>query len=196
MDFISQFTTDIRYIKGQDNVVADYLSRFEVDGITEDALTPDVLAKLQKDDEESRYLLQSSTHGQNQLKFDRIKSLDDFVELVYEIGSGKAHCYIPRSVRRVVFKKVHDLAHPGVRATLRLVVARYFWPSVNSDVRDWTNKVSRHTRTAPGSFVLPTSRFDHVHIDLVGPLPECRGQKYLLTAVERFTRWPMAIPIL
>jgi cleavage and polyadenylation specificity factor subunit 1 len=29
LDFISQFTTDIRHISGQDNVVADALSRVE-----------------------------------------------------------------------------------------------------------------------------------------------------------------------
>jgi cleavage and polyadenylation specificity factor subunit 1 len=29
LDFIAQFTTDIRHISGQDNVVADTLSRFE-----------------------------------------------------------------------------------------------------------------------------------------------------------------------
>jgi hypothetical protein len=38
-------------------------------------------------------------------------------------------------------------------------------------------------------------RFEHVHVDLVGPLPQSSGFSYLFTIVDRTTCWPEAIPL-
>ena len=43
---------------------------------------------------------------------------------------------------------------------------------------------------------VPAARFSHVHVDLVGPIaPSREGCTYLLTVIDRSTRWPEAVPL-
>lgn len=46
----------------------------------------------------------------------------------------------------------------------------------------------------PSAITAPDGRFHHVHIDVVGPLPLCQGYRYLVTCIDRFSRWPEAFP--
>ena len=74
---------------------------------------------------------------------------------------------------------------------------------MNIDIARWcrtckgcqTAKVSHHNTPVFRKFTEPTERFDHVHIVIVRPLPYADGLRYLLTCVDRFTRWPEAIPM-
>ncbi|GFV86948.1 integrase catalytic domain-containing protein [Trichonephila clavipes] len=53
----------------------------------------------------------------------------------------------------------------------------------------------RHTRSPLSSFQEPSQRFDHVHLDLIGPLPPSNGYTYCLTMIDRFSKWPEAQPL-
>ena len=119
--------------------------------------------------------------------------------LLCDMSTGTSQPYVPQPFRQAAFHALHFLSHPGIRATQRLVTARYVWPRINADVRQWARsclqcqrtKLQRQTITSPGTFALPDARFDHVHIDLVGTLPPFKGTySYLLTCVDKFTRWP------
>jgi transposase InsO family protein len=102
-----------------------------------------------------------------------------------------------------VFQSIHNLSHPGTKATAKLVAQRFMFPGIKKDCRTWAracqacqhSKVYHHTATPLRDFTLPATRFRHIHIDLIGPLPVSAGYTYCLTAVDRFTRWSETIPI-
>lgn len=102
-----------------------------------------------------------------------------------------------------MFQTVHGLSHPGTKASQKLVAAKFVWHGLKKDVREWARtcvvcqraKVHRHIKAPLAQFSVPERRFDHVNVDLVGPLPPSRGFTYLLTMVDRTTRWPEAVPL-
>ncbi|KAK4468999.1 hypothetical protein MN116_000141, partial [Schistosoma mekongi] len=151
----------------------------------------------QSDDELARLRSSSTTS----LVFEEI--LIDNVKIVCDVSTGRYRPYIPHLLRRSIFESMHNISHPGVKSTTNMIRERFIWPNLNRDIRRWTQscnachsvKIQRHTSSALGPFHHPDSRFEHIHIDVVGPLPPSNGFSYIFTCIDRFTRWPVAVPM-
>ncbi|GFX12740.1 pro-Pol polyprotein [Trichonephila clavipes] len=98
---------------------------------------------------------------------------------------------------------IHNSAHPAVRTTSKLGRNHFVWPSINKYFTVWAlqcillqcSKVHRHTVVPLQNFSDTSTKFDHVHIDLIGPLPPSQGATFCMNAIDQFTRWAEATPI-
>uniref|UniRef100_A0A5S6QAZ0 RNA-directed DNA polymerase n=1 Tax=Trichuris muris TaxID=70415 RepID=A0A5S6QAZ0_TRIMR len=200
-DFILQFTSDIRHVEGRCNPVADALSRVDTSPISHVTLSPipfDQIAAAQVEDEELKQL-----RSNPMFSFESVVLPMATDPLVCDTSTGSPRPFVPAQFRHAIFLSLHALSHPGVHATQDLVTKRFLWPSMNRDIRHWTrtcvacqrSKTSTNTVTPLQPFPPPSGRFEHIHLDLVGPFPVSEGCRYLLTCIDRFTRWPEAIPI-
>lgn len=198
LEYIAQFSTNIKHIEGSKNIVADALSRISEIQLS-DKLNFKTLAMAQRGDEGLEELKSSDSS----LNFKEFKVTEDGPSLLCDTSTGNIRPYVPEQYRQVVFQTLHGLSHPGVKATVKLISERYIWKSLKKDIGNWTkaclncqkSKIQRHVISPTGSYPLPRSRFSHVNIDIVGPLPSSAGFSYCLTCVDRFSRWPEVYPM-
>ncbi|KRZ04692.1 Retrovirus-related Pol polyprotein from transposon [Trichinella zimbabwensis] len=179
LGYITSFTSDVRHIKGAENAVADLLSRASVGSLSVvlDSANVQQLAGAQQTDPELSDVRRSSS-----LLLRRIKLHGTDVVLWCDTSHGKTRPTNPQPLRGKVFTTLHGLSHPSIRGSRRLVLQNYVWPGMNKDVARWTGscqtcqrtKVHQHTKTLLEVFTVPDSRFDHVHLDIDGPLPTSR----------------------
>ena len=203
LSFISEFTDDLQHVHGKDNMVADTLSRIEINNIlfTQKNLDYAEIARAQRDDVFIQKLLKNSIP--TNLKIEEIRLDNCNVPLICDVSTSQLRPIIPVSFKKKVFLKIHNLSHPGMKVTRRLIRERFVWNCMNKDITNWVRscitcqkgKITRHNKSPFQRFTLPSERFAHVHVDIVGPLPQSHGHRYIFTAIDRFTRWFIAAPM-
>jgi transposase InsO family protein len=155
------------------------------------------MAAAQQQCEESLQLAASSSL---QVQRRRVRGM----ELLCDVSTAVVRPIVPAACRREVFTAMHYLAHPGIRATRRMVTRRFIWKGCGADIARWCRdcqdcqrgKITRQPAAAVQPIPVPHRRFSHLHADLVGPLPTSpEGFKYIFTVIDRSTRWLEAIPV-
>ncbi|KAK7504021.1 hypothetical protein BaRGS_00004753 [Batillaria attramentaria] len=222
LSYIAEFTTDIQYITGKFNVVADALSRFNINSSHEehDCCSADNFSPVDSELCCEEFIC-CSVGNFSQLALDQVQSgeMDSYrtsitglklqdvpfgsSTLLCDTSTGVTRPVLPSSWTRPIFDQIHGLSHAGVRPTQHAISQRFVWRGMKRDIRKWcqechpcqSSKIHRHTRAPLIERPPPTTRFSSLHVDLIGPLPASQGMTYLFTIIDRFTRWPEAIPL-
>jgi transposase InsO family protein len=114
---------------------------------------------------------------------------------------------VPASLQPVVLQQVHDGAqggHFGREKTLQKLKALYYWPQRRRSVVVWcancklcaARKGPKQRQKGPMQIYHVGAPMERLAVDILGPLPVTEsGNKYLLVAVDHFTKWPEAVPL-
>lgn len=101
------------------------------------------------------------------------------------------------------FYFIHGLSHKAIRAMQRVLTHILILPSTNCNARALRraclkcrrSKVNRHTASPFSLFAAPNLRADHIHVNIISKYPLSNNYTYLVTCINRFTRWVEPIPI-
>ncbi|KAI5342523.1 hypothetical protein L3X38_010398 [Prunus dulcis] len=104
-----------------------------------------------------------------------------------------------------VLREIHEGIcgnHSGARSLAHKAIRQgYFWPSLHTDAQAFTQKCDKCQRFAnipqlpaePLTAMVSPWPFAQWGLDLIGPMPEGKGQvKYAVVAVDYFTKWTEA----
>ena len=128
-------------------------------------------------------------------------------EIFDSLGDSNQRVVVPNGMRQHVLELAHSslvAGHFGFKKTFARISRHFLWPRMWGQVKEFVRSCAGCQRAARNSNAkaplqpLPcvSEPFEKVAFDLVGPLPRTSsGNKYILTMMCLFTKYPEAIPL-
>ena len=141
ISYILEHTNQITHVDGIKNFVADALSRAPVSsasicsvpGLPVAAPSLEEFAAAQVKCKEVQALRSSTTLTVIS------KQLPSGQQLLIDVSTPSSRILVPSSLRQQVLNVVHELHHPGIRATRRLLRRNFIWPSMPTAAMNFVN---------------------------------------------------------
>lgn len=115
---------------------------------------------------------------------------------------------VPSNLQSKILLNCHDdpkSAHGGITKTITRVKSRFYWSSMNKEIKNYVIKCeicqttkSPHIilRNQMGEPKLPSKPWEMISIDLIGPLPRSKnGNIFLLVVLDIFSKFVLLHPI-
>jgi len=127
--------------------------------------------------------------------------------LLYKRDGQRVRLCVPAEKRAAVINHFHSSvwgAHWGTAKMVASLSERFYWPGLRDDVEEHVGSCLDCLLRKPAPTLKPPLQLANAEaekgvtwsIDIVGPLPvTSKGNKYILTAVDAFTRYPEACAI-
>ncbi|KAL6742132.1 hypothetical protein Aduo_015320 [Ancylostoma duodenale] len=221
---IQRYNVSIEYVKGTANLVADALSRgiaetsfgqpthAEDERVVAKIGCSEWLAELRADDdfkavveavEQGKYVEVKLPRHEKTLNTADFVIEDDRLKLIAVDGSLLD--VIPKSKRHELFKEAHEgtlAAHFSARNLVAQLKKRVFWPGMQQDIVKWSREYQRcflsntsSGKTPPLKPITTSRPFEVIGVDLIEMGLTSRGNRYIVTVIDHFTKYLGAYPV-
>uniref|UniRef100_A0A671YIT6 Gypsy retrotransposon integrase-like protein 1 n=1 Tax=Sparus aurata TaxID=8175 RepID=A0A671YIT6_SPAAU len=115
-------------------------------------------------------------------------------------GCPANRLFVPTELRPQVIHWAHTTqlsCHPGVKRTMFVISRRFWWPSMETEVREYVEACSVCARNKMSSgarmgllqpLPIPSRPWSDISLDFVTGLPVSQGNTTVLTVVDRFSK--------
>ena len=128
LDYVSQFTTEMIYLSGPANTVADALSRLNAISMPS-TISMGAFQSAPELDEVLKTLLE----GDNSLKLQIVHF--DSTSVYCDVSTGYVR---PMYLRQHISDITHNMSHPNGKATLQQIRKRYVWSAMKKQIINWS----------------------------------------------------------
>ncbi|XP_063854577.1 uncharacterized protein LOC135096773 isoform X1 [Scylla paramamosain] len=161
---IAEFNCTIEYTPGKMNLVANALSRVEINSVYLGINYEEIATAQENDPETAAYRTDITS-----LRWEDVAFGDRGHTILCDVSTGCLRLLIPEPQHSKIFNVVHGLPHLSGYSTAHLIKEKFIWHGMNKDIRQWaqccitcqTSKVGCHTELGIGDFHQPKCHFGH-----------------------------------
>ncbi len=202
VEFLQEFSFEIKFRPGKDNQAADALSRRVVALAISlvNSTFPDEVQQVIKEDEFFGPLIQEIEKQSN------LKHLEDYTLKEGLLFFKKRLC-VPESLRIQILQEAHEsplAAHPGYQKMFSSLKQNFFWPRMKKDSLEFTKKclicqkVKAERIKIPGKLQpldIPQMKWECISMDFITGLPKIAGNfDSIFVVVDKLTKVAHLIP--
>lgn len=217
--FIQTYQFEIEYIKGNENVVADTLSRYPPESEEKKKIKGNDMTMAPLAREMDEELINKLKDLATQQRYDqRVSELIDLAteraddkitvknDILYRVEpGGSLRAYIPTALFKRLVTECHEMyGHIGPEKCYKIIREGFYISKLNRRIRQIIARCDRCQRCkVPNRYscggmqnIIPTGVGELLSIDFLGPLPTSKGNyKWLLVTIDAFSKYVKLYPL-